>query len=142
MADEPVSPNHSVAADTRTAFDTLLQECRAISDLVSRLGDKWSVHVLLLLGDGPTRFGVLRARIGGVSQRMLTITLRGLERDGLVTRVVFPVVPLKVEYALTPLACSLIEALSPLRFWVVEHHERVMASRAKYDERVGTAEGG
>ncbi|MBN3534283.1 helix-turn-helix transcriptional regulator [Burkholderia cenocepacia] len=117
------------------SFTTRLEEFRAISDLVSTLGDKWSMHVLFLLEDGPMRFSVLRGRIGDVSHRMLTVTLRGLERDGLVTRVVFPVIPPKVQYALTPLAYSLIAALSPLRSWVVEHHGRVTASRAKYDER-------
>ena len=78
-------------------------DCRAISEVLARIGDKWSVLVVTRLGQGPMRFNELRRAIGGISQRMLTLTLRGLERDGLATRTVFPTIPPRVDYALTPL---------------------------------------
>ena len=81
--------------------------CAAVSGVLSRIGDKWSVLIVMLLSDGPKRFNQLRRMIGGVSQRMLTLTLRGLERDGLVTRTVFPTIPPRVDYELTPLGHSL-----------------------------------
>jgi DNA-binding HxlR family transcriptional regulator len=79
----------------------LPSDCRAISDVLARVGDKWSVLVVTRLGNGPVRFNELRRSIGGISQRMLTLTLRGLERDGLITRTVFPTIPPRVDYALT-----------------------------------------
>ena len=82
-------------------------DCRAIGDVLARVGDKWSVLVVSRLGEGPLRFNELRRSIGGISQRMLTLTLRGLERDGLVTRTVFPTIPPRVDYALTPLGRKL-----------------------------------
>ena len=85
-------------------------DCRAISDVLARVGDKWSVLVVTRLGPGPMRFNELRRSIGGISQRMLTLTLRGLERDGLVTRTVFPTIPPRVDYALTPLGRDLLGA--------------------------------
>ena len=84
-------------------------DCRAVSDVLARIGDKWSVLVVSRLGDGPLRFNELRRSIGGISQRMLTLTLRGLERDGLITRTVFPTIPPRVDYALTPLGRDLLE---------------------------------
>ena len=78
-------------------------DCRAVSDVLARVGDKWSVLVVTRLGGGPVRFNELRRSIGGISQRMLTLTLRGLERDGLITRTIFPTIPPRVEYALTAL---------------------------------------
>ena len=83
-------------------------DCRAVSDVLARIGDKWSVLVVSRLGDGPLRFSELRRSIGGISQRMLTLTLRGLERDGLITRTVFPTIPPRVDYALTPLGRDLL----------------------------------
>ena len=74
------------------------EECGAISQILSRIGDKWTVLVVSMLGNGPMRFNEIRREIGGISQRMLTLTLRGLERDGLVTRTVFPTVPPRVDY--------------------------------------------
>ena len=79
----------------------LPSDCRAVSDVLARIGDKWSVLVVTRLGNGPLRFNELRRAIGGISQRMLTLTLRGLERDGLITRTVYPTIPPRVDYALT-----------------------------------------
>ena len=86
----------------------LPSDCRAVSDVLARIGDKWSVLVVSRLGDGPLRFNELRRAIGGISQRMLTLTLRGLERDGLITRTVYPTIPPRVDYALTALGRDLL----------------------------------
>ena len=109
-------------------------ECR-LREVLDRVGDKWSVLVIYLLGDGTRRFMDLLRSIDGISQRMLTVTLRGLERDGLVTRTVYPVVPPRVEYALTPLGRTLLESIGPLMAWSMAHTADVGAARAAYDAR-------
>lgn len=106
-----------------------------VRDVLDRVGDKWSVLVITLLGDGPLRFMELKRAIGLVSQRMLTRTLRGLERDGLVSRTVFPTVPPRVDYELTPLGRDLRETLAPLAAWAFAHDADVAAARADYDTR-------
>ena len=88
------------------------EDCRAVSEVLARVGDKWTVLVVSTLGDGPKRFNELRRALGSISQRMLTLTLRGLERDGLVTRTVFPTIPPRVDYELTRLGRSLLEPVS------------------------------
>src|SRR5437762_10409673 len=88
------------------------EDCRAVSEVLARVGDKWTVLVVGVLGDGPKRFNELRRALGSISQRMLTLTLRGLERDGLVTRTMFPSIPPRVDYALTKLGRSLLEPVS------------------------------
>ena len=85
-------------------------DCRGVASILARVGDKWSVFVIMMLGDGPKRFNEIKRMIGGISQRMLTLTLRGLERDGLVTRTVFPTIPPRVDYELTDLGRGLVEA--------------------------------
>ncbi|MGO1080207.1 winged helix-turn-helix transcriptional regulator [Inquilinus sp. CA228] len=108
-------------------------DCRAISDVLARVGDKWTVMVVGLLSDGPMRFNELRRTIGGISQRMLTLTLRGLERDGLVTRTVFPTIPPRVDYALTDRGRTLIEPLKALFAWATEHNAAIEQSRKSFD---------
>ena len=93
------------------------EDCRAVSSVLARVGDKWSVLIIVLLGDGPKRFNEIKRMVGGISQRMLTLTLRGLERDGLVTRTQFPTIPPRVDYELTPLGRSLWDAVEPLGAW-------------------------
>ncbi len=105
-----------------------------VRDVLDRVGDKWSVYVIHLLGGGTMRFSELKRGIDGISQRMLTVTLRGLERDGLVTRTVYPEVPPRVEYALTPLGQTLLEATCALFNWSVEHRADIDAARVRYDE--------
>ncbi|PSK88954.1 HxlR family transcriptional regulator [Murinocardiopsis flavida] len=100
-----------------------------VTDIVRRVGDKWSVLVIVLLGRRPHRFNELHRGIEGISQRMLTRTLRGLATDGLVRREVFPTVPPGVEYSLTPLGHSLLGPLSALADWVVAHRDDVAAAR-------------
>jgi DNA-binding HxlR family transcriptional regulator len=101
-----------------------------IRNLLDRLADKWSLLVVELLGDETRRFSDLRRQIDGISQRMLTLTLRHLERDGLVTRTVYPVVPPRVEYRLTPLGSSLLEAIAPLVAWTRAHRADIAAAQA------------
>jgi DNA-binding HxlR family transcriptional regulator len=97
------------------------------------IGDKWSVLVVSLLGDGPLRFSELRRTIGGISQRMLTLTLRGLERDGLLSRTVFPTVPPRVDYALTALGRSLLAPVRELGGWARTNLAEIEAARQRFD---------
>jgi DNA-binding HxlR family transcriptional regulator len=106
-----------------------------LRDLLDRLSDKWSLLVVELLGGGPRRFSELRRQIDGISQRMLTLSLRQLERDGLVHRTVYPTVPPKVEYSLTPSGDTLLGALVPLVEWTRVHRQAIADARAAYDGR-------
>src|SRR5580698_8718459 len=108
-------------------------DCRAVSDVLARIGDKWSMFVVSRLGAGPMRFNELRRSIGSISQRMLTLTLRGLERDGLVTRTVFPTIPPRVDYALTPLGRDLLEPVSALGDWATRNQAKIARAREKFD---------
>ncbi len=109
--------------------------CRAVSDVLARIGDKWSVQAVMLLADEPRRFNELKRMIGDVSQRMLTLTLRGLERDGLVTRTVFPTIPPRVDYALTPLGQSLRGPVQALGAWAIAHKDVIAEARSAFDSR-------
>src|SRR6516162_8754432 len=111
------------------------EDCRAVSDVLDRVGDKWSVLVVVMLGDGPKRFNELRRSIASISQRMLTLTLRGLERDGLVTRTVFPTIPPRVDYRLTELGRSLLHPVAALGNWARENHARIVQARVRFDAR-------
>lgn len=104
-----------------------------VRDVLDRLGDAWSVLVILRLGDGAMRFNALKRAVGAISQRMLTVTLRSLERDGLVTRTVFPTNPPQVEYALTELGASLAGPIGALADWAVTHRDRITSERRRYD---------
>lgn len=120
------------------ATDHCSKDCRAVSDILNRVGDKWTVLVVMLLGDGPLRFGELRDQIGGISHKMLTATLRGLERDGFVTRTVTPTIPPRVDYELTPLGRELQVPVRALGEWSRKNIDRVLAARLRYDGRDGT----
>ena len=104
-----------------------------VRDVLDRVGDKWSSLVLLSLRPGPKRFGVLRREIEDISQRMLTETLRHLQRDGFISRKVIPVTPPQVEYALTPMGQSLQTALAALADWSAAHHAAIRAARNAFD---------
>lgn len=108
-------------------------QCRAISELLSRVGDKWTVLVISTLGEGPKRFGELRKALGSISKRMLTLTLRGLERDGLVSRTVFATVPPRVDYELTRLGRSLLKPAVALADWARRHSLAIADARKRYD---------
>jgi DNA-binding HxlR family transcriptional regulator len=109
-------------------------KCR-IREILGRIGDKWSLFIIFQLGDGPQRFTTLKRAVDGISQRMLTVTLRGLERDGIVSRTMYPVMPPRVDYALTPLGHTLLDAVGALMAWVDEHLPEVDAARDAYDAR-------
>jgi DNA-binding HxlR family transcriptional regulator len=111
--------------------------CGAMADILNRIGDKWSVMVVGHLARETLRFNELRHRIGGISQRMLTLNLRNLERDGLVTRTVYPEIPPRVEYALTDLGRTLTEPLDALWDWAARHQGEVQGARARYDAAHG-----
>jgi DNA-binding HxlR family transcriptional regulator len=108
-------------------------DCRAIGGVLARIGDKWSVLIVSRLGTRPMRFNELKREIGGISQRMLTLTLRGLERDGLVTRTIFPTIPPRVDYELTALGRSLLEPVMGLSAWALKNIGRIETARAKFD---------
>ena len=107
--------------------------CGVIRDTFDRIGDKWSLLVVAHLAEGPLRFGQLLRGIDGISQRMLTLTLRRLERDGLVSRTIHAEIPPRVEYDLTALGLTLVEAVAGLADWAIDHHAEVDASRERYD---------
>jgi len=107
--------------------------CRAVASVLARVGDKWSVFVIMMLIDGPLRFNELKRMIGGISQRMLTLTLRGLERDGLVTRKIIPTSPLGVEYDLTALGRDLLQPVSALGAWAIRNQGKIQQARVRFD---------
>ncbi len=123
--------------ETRS-YNVYVADCpsRQVLDLVS---DKWTVLIVSLLVKRPYRFGELRRAIGGISQKMLTQTLRSLERDGLVRRTVYPVVPPKVEYALTPLGETLIVPLAAIGVWAEQHMDEIERARRRHDDSNGSA---
>lgn len=123
-----MSPGH-IDVPAHTAHS-----CRTVTEILSRVGDKWSVQVVVQLGDGPKRFNELRRLVEGISQRMLTLTLRGLERDGLVTRTVYPTIPPRVDYELTGLGCSLLKTVRALGAWVIENRDEILEARRRFDE--------
>jgi DNA-binding HxlR family transcriptional regulator len=116
-------------------LDTPVNHACPIRDVLDRLGDAWSVLVLMELTKGPCRFNALRRVIDGISQRMLAVTLRHLERDGSVSRTVLPLSPPQVAYALTPVGHSLITHMHALTQWAAAHQPAVWAARATYDAR-------
>ena len=128
--DAPISPmqvDHSCACDPRTED--------LVRAMLVRLADKWTLQTIEILADGEMRFSRLRERLGGISQKMLTQTLRQLERDGLVTRHVHPVVPPHVDYRLTPLGASLGEAICTLWIWADEHCDTIDRARLAFDRQ-------
>ncbi len=120
-------PGHTRVSDIQS------HDCRAVSGILQRIGDKWSVLIITRLGEGPRRFNEIKRMIGGISQRMLTLTLRNLERDGLVSRTVTPTVPPRVDYALTDLGRDLLVPVSSLGAWAIEHTPCIEAARARFD---------
>src|ERR1700727_2130535 len=110
-------------------------DCLGVASVLARVGDKWSVLVIMMLFDGPKRFNEIKRLIGGISQRMLTLTLRGLERDGLVTRTVFPTIPPRVDYELTDLGRSPSEPVIALGEWAQAHQPHIAAAQLRFDTR-------
>jgi DNA-binding HxlR family transcriptional regulator len=126
----------TINADASPLHDAChTEDACEVRHLLDRIGDKWSLLVIALLGRGTRRFSELRREIDDISQRMLTLTLRHLERDGLVERTVYPVVPPRVEYRLAPLGATLLDTIQALVTWTTEHREEIAAARAAYDAR-------
>ena len=109
-------------------------DCQIMARVLNRIGDKWSVLVIMLLGEKPMRFSQIRRIIDGISQRMLTLTLRGLERDGLVTRHLTPIIPPRVDYQLTDLGRSLCKPVVALGAWARRHGEEIERAQSRFDE--------
>ncbi|MFI7009436.1 winged helix-turn-helix transcriptional regulator [Streptomyces sp. NPDC050145] len=120
-------------AEESAAYNAYLAECPA-RQLLDRIADKWVSLAVNALADGPQRYSDLQRRLASVSQKMLTQTLRHLERDGLVTRTVTPAVPVRVEYELTPLGRSLLPVMCAIKGWAEEHMDEVRAARDTYDD--------
>ncbi|MEC3953459.1 helix-turn-helix domain-containing protein [Nocardia sp. CDC153] len=118
--------------EARRAYDAYIQECPT-RQLLDRISDKWVSLLLNALADGPRRYGELSRTIAGVSQKMLTQSLRTMERDGLVTRTVIPAVPVRVDYELTDLGRSLLPIMQAIKGWAETRIEDVLAARERYD---------
>ena len=109
-------------------------QCRAVADVLARIGDKWTVYIVGLLSNRPMRFSEIRRAVSAISQRMLSLTLRGLERDGLVTRTVTPSIPPRVDYELTAAGLTLIEPLKAVGIWALANRNYIEESRVKFDK--------
>ena len=111
------------------------EECQSVSEVLGRVGDKWTVLIVSLLGSGPKRFSELQRSVHGISHKMLATTLRNMERDGFCTRTVFPTIPPRVEYALTKLGRELLVPVQALAEWAIANRERLNAARRQFDEQ-------
>ncbi|MCC9311373.1 helix-turn-helix transcriptional regulator [Kitasatospora sp. RB6PN24] len=123
--------------DAKLRYDAYVAECPT-RHLLDRISDKWTSLLINALAEQPRRFGELSRRVAGISQKMLTQTLRNLERDGLVSRTVTPAVPVRVEYALTPLGLDLLPVMQAIKAWAEANMEEVLAARADYDSANGS----
>jgi DNA-binding HxlR family transcriptional regulator len=132
QADPACEPSGPVGEPAAAVGET--SACRA-REVLQRVGDKWSVLAIDLLGQGTMRFTELHRAIDGITARMLTVTLRGLERDGIVTRTIHPVIPPRVEYALTPMGRTLLDTIGQLVDWTDSHLPEIQAARAAYDAK-------
>jgi DNA-binding HxlR family transcriptional regulator len=124
-----------VIEDVQSGSAPNRKSCDAVNSVLNRVGDKWSVLLVMSLAQGPCRFNELKRRVDGISQRMLTLTLRGLERDGLVKRTVFATIPPRVDYELTPLGHSLRKPIEALGHWAFDHYECIVAARSEFDAK-------
>jgi DNA-binding HxlR family transcriptional regulator len=131
---DPVREPPAVAAAEPAGAAGELSPCRA-REVLQRVGDKWSMQVIDLLGQDTKRFSELHRSVDGITARMLTVTLRGLERDGIVTRTIHPVIPPRVDYALTPMGLTLLDAIGALVSWADSHLPEISAAQAVYDAR-------
>lgn len=109
------------------------EACRPIHEILSLVGDKWTILIVRHLGEGTMRFNEIRRSVDGISQKMLTTTLRNLERDGFVTRKIYPTIPPRVEYTLTDLGFGLLEPVKALAEWVTANRDRIDEARARFD---------
>lgn len=131
---DPVCEPSGAAGGEPCGSVSELSPCRARA-VLQRVGDKWSMYVIDLLGQGTMRFSELHRSIDGITARMLTVTLRGLERDGIVTRTIHPVIPPRVEYELTPMGLTLLDAIGKLVTWADSHLAEISEAQAAYDAK-------
>ncbi|SJZ58306.1 winged helix-turn-helix transcriptional regulator [Consotaella salsifontis] len=117
--------------------DRPMGHCTRANEVISLVGDKWTVHIVMLLTQGKRRFTEIERAVDGISRKMLTVTLRALERDGFVERTVYPTVPLRVEYCLTDLGFEMAEPLRALGNWAIANQERVFDARRRFDGQAG-----
>jgi DNA-binding HxlR family transcriptional regulator len=129
----PATETTDTSATEAIASIGLLDACQAARTVLSRVGDKWSVLIVMALRSGPRRFNDIKRAVGAISQRMLTLTLRSMERDGLVTRKVFPTTPPRVEYELTRLGHSLLGPVDALGQWAVANEAEITRAQVRYD---------
>ncbi len=129
------SPSHCEVTQDWSALQWDVREACEVRQILDRVADKWSLMVISLLGHQTLRFSELKRQIDGISQRMLTVTLRHLERDGLIERTVHPVAPPRVDYALTDLGCGLIETIQTLVTWTASNQQAIIEARAAFDQR-------
>jgi DNA-binding HxlR family transcriptional regulator len=122
-------------SDTNTHVRVDHAACTSVTDVLARIGDKWTVMVVGSLRDGPLRYNAIQRRVEGISQRMLTLTLKGLEQDGLVSRTMYPTIPPRVDYELTELGHSLIQPLKVLFEWASENRPGIVAARNAFEAR-------
>lgn len=108
--------------------------CQVIREILDRIGDKWSLYIVVMLANGVRRFNELKRGIDGISQRMLTLTLRGLERDGLITRTVYPTIPPRVDYELTDMGRTLLEPVMALVNWANSNQFAIVEAHKRFDE--------
>ncbi|CAL9286394.1 winged helix-turn-helix transcriptional regulator [Streptomyces sp. SudanB182_2057] len=134
------SPRHCAGTDDYNVLQWDVREGCEVRQILDRVADKWSLLVIALLENRSLRFNQLRHSIEGISQRMLTVTLRQLERDGLVRRTVHPVVPPRVDYELTPLGVTLHDTIQALVTWTEQHQQEIATARAEYDRRTELSE--
>ena len=130
-------PRHTTVPAPQIAGDgPCLQTagCKNVAPVLNRVGDKWSMLIVMILSGGPKRFSELKRAIDGISQRMLTLSLRGLERDGLLTRTVTPTIPPRVDYELTELGVSLRQPVKALGDWAIEHIGCIRAAQQRFDQ--------
>jgi DNA-binding HxlR family transcriptional regulator len=113
----------------------VISDCRRVADILARVSDKWTILILMALGDQRLRFGELHRAVDGISQRMLTVTLRNLERDGILTRTAYPTIPPRVEYEISKRGRSLTIALAPIRNWVLENEADFEGARERVSDQ-------
>jgi DNA-binding HxlR family transcriptional regulator len=131
----------SAAHSSVRKVDLHSDSCQAVTETLDRIGDKWTVLVVGVLEEGPLRYNEIRRAIDGISQRMLTLTLKELERDGLVTRTMYPTIPPRVDYELTQLGRNLMTPLRSLYDWAVKHRSAMLAARKRFAEKERLAAG-
>ncbi|WP_186173360.1 winged helix-turn-helix transcriptional regulator [Burkholderia gladioli] len=133
---KPNNPEATRRQKCATSFSDLPPEvCQSVSDVLARIGDKWSILTIAMLARGTMRFSELKRSLGSISQKVLTSTLRGLERDGYVSRIVTPTIPPRVDYELTELGRDVLIPVTVLATWAMEKRDLVERSRSEFDQR-------